>query len=151
MSCRRRRGSTGRDPMTVVRPFSICSGDWHARNAMARKSHWSRRPIRFVKTHAMATALAPQASHNVRLGWKSGHAKALDPRKMMGKDGAILGMTMFNATPEDHRMAHAALVAGLENGTLSPVIGREMPFAQVVESHAAVMEPGAYGKIMLVP
>ena len=26
----------------------------------------------------------------------------IDPRKMMGKDGTILGMTMFNATPEDH-------------------------------------------------
>ena len=27
----------------------------------------------------------------------------IDPRKMMGKDGTILGMTMFNATREDHR------------------------------------------------
>jgi NADPH2:quinone reductase len=56
---------------------------------------------------------------------------------------------MFNATPEDHRAIHAALVAGLENGTVNPVIGREMPFAQVVESHGAVMEKGAYGKIVL--
>jgi NADPH2:quinone reductase len=75
----------------------------------------------------------------------------IDPRKMMGKDGTILGMTMFNSTPEDHRAIHAALVAGLENGTLSPVIGREMPFAQAVQSHGAVMEPGAYGKIVLIP
>jgi NADPH:quinone reductase len=73
----------------------------------------------------------------------------IDPRKMMGKDGTILGMTMFNATAEDHRMVHAALVAGLENGALNPVIGREMPLAQAVQSHGAVMEPGAYGKIVL--
>jgi NADPH2:quinone reductase len=75
----------------------------------------------------------------------------IDPRKMMGKDGTILGMTMFNATPEDHRAMHAAIVAGLENGTLNPVIGREMPLSQAVQSHAAVMEPGAYGKIVLIP
>ena len=73
----------------------------------------------------------------------------IDPRKIMGKDGAILGMTMFNVTAEELRAIHAALVAGLENGTLNPVIGRELPLAQVVQSHDAVMEPGAFGKIVL--
>ena len=75
----------------------------------------------------------------------------IDPRKMMGKDGAILGMTMFNATPEDQRAIHAALVAGLENGTLNPVIGRELPIAQAVQAHGMVMEAGAFGKIALIP
>jgi NADPH2:quinone reductase len=75
----------------------------------------------------------------------------IDPRKMMGKDGTILGMTMFNATAEDHRAIHAALVAGLETGTVNPVIGRELPLAQAVQAHAAVMEPGAYGKLVLIP
>ena len=46
---------------------------------------------------------------------------------------------------------HAALVAGLENGTLNPVIGREMPLAQAAQAHVAVMEPGAFGKIVLIP
>ena len=73
----------------------------------------------------------------------------IDPRKMAGKDGAILGMTMFNATADDLRVVHAALVAGLENGTLNPVIGREFPLAQAVEAHGAVMETGAFGKIVL--
>jgi len=75
----------------------------------------------------------------------------IDPRKMMGKDGTILGMTMFNATAEDQRAIHAALVAGLENGTLNPVIGRELPLAQAVQAHGAVMEAGAFGKIVLIP
>ena len=75
----------------------------------------------------------------------------IDPRKMAGKDGTILGMTMFNATPEDLRVVHAALVAGLENGTLTPVIGREFPLAEAVQSHGAVMEAGAFGKIVLIP
>jgi NADPH2:quinone reductase len=75
----------------------------------------------------------------------------IDPRKMTGKDGTILGMTMFNALPEEQRAIHAALGAGLENGTLTPVVGREMPLAQAVESHGAVMETGAFGKIVLIP
>jgi NADPH2:quinone reductase len=75
----------------------------------------------------------------------------IDPRKAMARDGAILGMTLFNATPEESREIHAGLVAGLENGTLNPVIGKEFPLADAVKAHAAVMEPGAYGKIVLVP
>ncbi len=75
----------------------------------------------------------------------------IDPRKMMGKDGTILGMTMFNATAEEQRAIQAALVAGLENGTLNPVIGRELPLAQAAQAHGAVMEAGAFGKIVLTP
>jgi NADPH2:quinone reductase len=75
----------------------------------------------------------------------------IDPRKAMGKDGTILGMTMFNATAEDVKQVHAAIEAGLENRTLNPVIGKEMPLADAVKAHAAVMEPGAYGKIVMMP
>jgi NADPH2:quinone reductase len=41
-------------------------------------------------------------------------------------------------------------VAGLDNGTLNPVIGREFPLDDAAAAHTAVMEPGAYGKIVLV-
>jgi NADPH2:quinone reductase len=75
----------------------------------------------------------------------------IDPRKIMGKDGTVLGMNMFNATPEDRRTIQAALVAGLANGTLNPVIGREFPLAQAAEAHGAVMGTGAFGKIVLMP
>ncbi len=75
----------------------------------------------------------------------------IDPRKVMSKDGAVLGMTMFNATAEEFRVIHAALAPGLENGTLTPVVGRELPLAQAPQAHVAVLEPGAYGKIVLIP
>lgn len=75
----------------------------------------------------------------------------IDPRRIMGKDGTILGMTMFNATAEELHQIHAVLVAGLENGTLKPVIGRELPLADAAKAHVAVMEPGAFGKIVLIP
>jgi NADPH2:quinone reductase len=75
----------------------------------------------------------------------------IDPRKSMARDGAILGMTLFNATPEELREIHAGLVAGLENGSLNPVIGKEFPLADAAKAHVAVMESGAYGKIVLLP
>ena len=75
----------------------------------------------------------------------------IDPRKMMGKDGTILGMTLFNTTREEFLEIHAGLVAGLENGTLTPVIGKELALDQAAQAHVAVMEPGAFGKIVLIP
>lgn len=75
----------------------------------------------------------------------------IDPRKTMGKDAAILGMTLFNAPAEELESIHAGLLAGLENGTLRPVVGRELPLAEAVKAQTAVMEPGAHGKIVLVP
>jgi NADPH2:quinone reductase len=75
----------------------------------------------------------------------------IDPRKIMSKDGAVLGMTMFNATADEYRVMHAALAPGFDNGTLTPVVGRELPLAQAPQAHVAVLEPGAYGKIVLTP
>jgi NADPH2:quinone reductase len=73
----------------------------------------------------------------------------IDARQTMGRDAAILGMTLMNATPQDLVRIHAALGAGLANGTLTPVVGREFPLADAPAAHAAVMEAGAYGKIVL--
>jgi NADPH2:quinone reductase len=75
----------------------------------------------------------------------------IDPRKMMGKDGLIVGMTLFNTTREEFLEIHAGIVAGLENGTLNPIIGKEMRLSEAAQAHVAVMEPGAYGKIVLLP
>jgi NADPH2:quinone reductase len=75
----------------------------------------------------------------------------IDPRKLMARDGAILGMTLFNTSRDELETIHAGIVAGLENGTLTPVIGREVPLADAPKAHAAVMEAGAFGKIVLIP
>jgi len=40
----------------------------------------------------------------------------------------------------------AALIAGLENGTLRPVIGKELPLAEAPQAHRALTNPGAFGK-----
>jgi NADPH2:quinone reductase len=74
----------------------------------------------------------------------------IDPRKMMGKDGIILGMTLFNTSRDEFQQIHSGIGAGLENGTLSPVISKELPLDQAPAAHKAVMEPGALGKIVLL-
>jgi len=75
----------------------------------------------------------------------------INPRATMQRDLSILGFTLLNAGEEELARIHAALVAGLESGTLNPVVSREMPLAEAPLAHRAVMEPGAYGKIVLVP
>ncbi|MDE3171138.1 MAG: NADPH:quinone reductase [Acidobacteriota bacterium] len=75
----------------------------------------------------------------------------INPRDAMTRDGSILAMSLWNASPEDLFSIHSALVAGLENKTLRPVIGQEIPLADAARAHVAVMEPGAYGKIVLIP
>jgi NADPH2:quinone reductase len=75
----------------------------------------------------------------------------IDPRDTMMRDASILGMSLFNVPDRDRATIHAALVAGLENGTLRPVVGQELGLADAPRAHHAVMEPGAYGKIVLIP
>ncbi len=75
----------------------------------------------------------------------------INPRDLMGRDGVIYAMLLWNMSEEDAVSTHAALAAGLENGTLRPVVGLELPLAQAPQAHRKVMEPGAYGKIVLIP
>jgi NADPH2:quinone reductase len=75
----------------------------------------------------------------------------INPRDAMGRDGSILTMSLWNASPQDLASAHAALVAGLENETLRPVIRHEIPLSEAPRAHEVIVEPGAYGKIVLIP
>lgn len=75
----------------------------------------------------------------------------INPREAMMRDAAILGMAYWNASEQEMASVHAALIAGLANGTLRPVVGKEMPLKDAPRAHEAVMEPGAYGKIVLIP
>jgi NADPH2:quinone reductase len=75
----------------------------------------------------------------------------IDPRNTMQRDADVRGMTLPNTPLAELASIHAGLMAGLENGTLRPVIGKEFPLSEAAQAHRAVMEPGALGKIVLVP
>jgi NADPH2:quinone reductase len=73
------------------------------------------------------------------------------PRETMMRDADIRGMTLMNASDTELKGIHAAIIAGLENKTLRPVIGKEFPLAQADKGHEAVLAPGSGGKIVLLP
>ncbi len=75
----------------------------------------------------------------------------IDPRLTMGKDAAILGMTLFNATPAQLARIHRAIATGLTEGTLRPIVGRTFALHDAPAAHGAVLQPGAHGKIVLHP
>ena len=76
----------------------------------------------------------------------------INPRDTMVRDAEIRGTTLANTTEQEYREMYAALGAGLENGTLRPVVGQKIPLAEARYAHEEVMKPsGAHGKIVLVP
>ncbi|MBN9418126.1 quinone oxidoreductase [bacterium SCN 62-11] len=75
----------------------------------------------------------------------------VNPRGAMSKEADIRGMSLFNTPPAEMAQIQAAIVAGLEAGFLNPVVGREFPLEEAAAAHKAVLEPGAMGKIVLVP
>ncbi len=75
----------------------------------------------------------------------------ITPRDLIARDAAVFAMSLWNTPEGDAQSIHAALVAGMENGTLRPVVGKEMPIAEAPRAHKEIMEPGAYGKTVLVP
>jgi NADPH2:quinone reductase len=74
-----------------------------------------------------------------------------NPRLIMAKEATVLGTQLWNLTSESRTRLFARLDAGLATGVLRPVVGREFPLAATAEAHRAVLAPGAYGKIVLVP
>jgi len=75
----------------------------------------------------------------------------IDARLTMQRNSSLLGMSLMNATEADLVQLHAALGAGFANGTLTPIVAREFSLADAPAAHKAIMEPGAFGKIVLVP
>ena len=75
----------------------------------------------------------------------------IDARKIMTKDVSVFGTALWGIPQDEIRRAHQAIIAGLESGALTPVVGTEMPLKDAALAHQRVMEPGARGKIVLIP
>lgn len=75
----------------------------------------------------------------------------INPRDVMGREASIVGMVLFNASEQDLARVHSALGAGFESGILKPIVGKKFSLKEAPLAHRAVMEPGAHGKIVLIP
>jgi NADPH:quinone reductase len=76
---------------------------------------------------------------------------SINPRDLMSRRASARGFTLWAITPAEEAQIHAGLIAGLENGTLRPIVGKELPLAEAARAHKEILEPGAAGKIVLVP
>jgi len=95
------------------------------------------------------TALAP-GGRVVVIGSRG--TVEINPRDLMARDATVTGMMLLNPIPPPERAAlHAALHAGLENGTLRPVVALELPLAEAPRAHREVLAAGHRGKIVLLP
>lgn len=75
----------------------------------------------------------------------------INPRDLMSRRGAVRGFTLWAATEAETNEIYAGIAAGLENGTLRPIVGKEFPLKDAAQAHREILEPGAFGKIVLVP
>jgi NADPH:quinone reductase len=75
----------------------------------------------------------------------------ITPRDLMMRRASVSAFTLWGTTASESAEIFAGLEAGLENGTLRPVVGKQIPLGEAARAHKEVMEPGASGKIVLVP
>lgn len=75
----------------------------------------------------------------------------IDPRDIMSREASVTGTLLFRMTEAEEASLRAALTAGLENGTLNPVVGQELALRDAAAAHHRIMEGKAFGKIVLIP
>jgi NADPH2:quinone reductase len=73
----------------------------------------------------------------------------IDPRQAMAREATIVGVMLWLATDEELAAIHRGLGPGLADGTITPVVGKEIALAEAARAHEAVMSPGARGKVVL--
>jgi NADPH2:quinone reductase len=74
----------------------------------------------------------------------------INARELMARRASIRAFTLWDITLAEEADIHAGLNAGLENGTLRPVVGKELPLTDAALAHKEILEPGASGKNILI-
>ena len=73
------------------------------------------------------------------------------PRLTMIKEATVMGTALWNASAAETAGALAGVAAKLRRGALVPVVGEELPLGEAAVAHRRILEPGARGKLILVP
>jgi NADPH2:quinone reductase len=75
----------------------------------------------------------------------------VNPRDLMNVEGAAIGVMASLASPEETAETGEAVTAGLRDGWLRPVVGREMALTDAPRAHRHIMQRPALGRLVLVP
>jgi NADPH2:quinone reductase len=70
----------------------------------------------------------------------------INPRELRGRRASIRVFTLWALTAAEEADIHAGLFAGLENGTLRPIVGKKLLLADAACVHKEIPEPRAAGK-----
>lgn len=73
----------------------------------------------------------------------------IDARQTMAKETSILGMSLWHLSDEELSGLQDRIAPGLADGTLTPVVGTELPLSDAAAAHAKVYGGGTAGKIVL--
>ncbi|BAU09551.1 oxidoreductase, zinc-binding dehydrogenase family [Leptolyngbya sp. NIES-3755] len=77
-------------------------------------------------------------------------AVTFDPTPILWKGASIIGLYIGLASPEEQAEIHAAIYAGLENGSLRPQVAEEFSIDQSSLAHETVRTAQSAGKIAIV-
>jgi NADPH:quinone reductase len=75
----------------------------------------------------------------------------INPRDLMARRSSARGFTLWALTETERNAALAGVSAGLANGTLRPIVAKELPLKDAPQAHVDILTPGASGKIALIP
>ncbi len=75
----------------------------------------------------------------------------INAREIMIRRASIRAFTLWVVTDAEAADIFAGLNAGFANGTLRPVVGKELPLKDAAQAHIDILAPGAHGKIALIP
>lgn len=75
----------------------------------------------------------------------------INPRDIMAKNAAILGMSLPFSTEAEKTSIYSALDSALEIGVANPVISKEYPLKDAGQAHKDVIEKSTHGKLVLLP
>jgi NADPH2:quinone reductase len=77
----------------------------------------------------------------------------IDPRDLMARRAQVLGVQLGKAKPDEREDIISAIYAGLEKGTIDPIVYKQLPLSQASVAHEEIINPakGATGKIILKP
>ncbi|XP_037800538.1 quinone oxidoreductase-like [Penaeus monodon] len=74
----------------------------------------------------------------------------INPRALMGTEGSIIGCALFSATPDQFQEIGSAVVKGITDGWVKPVIDTVFDLEKAHEAHTAVIHSkGAKGKLIV--
>ena len=74
----------------------------------------------------------------------------VNPRDTMSREAIIAGVMLMNSSEEELTESYRAIQAGIANGWLRPLVGKEYPLDRACDAHLDILSSaGAVGKMVL--